>query len=60
MTLDEALEYWAVHDYWGTQTEVLTDWHAVSNDEEGIIAYFAKREDAYRWRLSMVNRTLNQ
>ena len=59
-TLDAALERWQVHD-----PETLWEnghgpfgWYAVSNDD-GIIAYFGREEDAYRFRLAEVNRQLN-
>lgn len=37
---------------------VIGDWYAVVNDE-GIIAYFGKQSDAYRFRLAEINRVLN-
>ena len=59
-TLDDALEDWAVHEpgMWEND-QGPKGWWAVSNDDESIVAYFAKPEDAYRWRLDMINRDLN-
>lgn len=34
------------------------DWYAVCNDE-GIVAYFADSTDAFRFRLSEINRALS-
>lgn len=34
------------------------DWHAVA-DDDGIIAYFSKPEDAFRFRLSLINSIIN-
>ena len=36
----------------------LKDWFAVSNNE-GIIAYFGREDDAYMFRLDYINRILN-
>ena len=36
----------------------LGEWYAVCNDN-GIIAYFGKEVDAYRFRLDYINRILN-
>lgn len=40
------------------QTPTLGEWYAVCNDN-GIIAYFGKEVDAYRFRLDYINRILN-
>lgn len=59
-TIDDALEDWSVHEpYMWENDGGPKGWWAVSNAEEGIVAYFFKPEDAYRWRLSMINRDLN-
>jgi len=34
-------------------------WWAVSTDDDGIIAYFHKEEDACRFRLNYINTLLN-
>lgn len=36
----------------------LKDWVAVANDD-GIIAYFGERSEAFRFRLDYINRILN-
>jgi hypothetical protein len=36
-----------------------SDWYAVCNDDGGIIAYFWKEVDTYRFRLDYINRILN-
>lgn len=60
--LDGMLERWTVHDDWDNEQTAAKEqwqgWYAVSNDD-GIVAYFGDRDDAYRWRLSMINRDLN-
>lgn len=60
MTIEEALEKWQVHEpgMWENDTGP-QGWWAVSNDDDGIVAYFAQPSDAYRWRLDQVNRDLN-
>jgi len=58
-TLDEMLDVWSVHDpgrYEGG--ECPKGWYPVSNND-GIVAYFAKEEDAFRFRLAEINRELN-
>ena len=35
------------------------DWYAVATDDDGIIAYFFKESDAYRFCLDYINRQLN-
>jgi hypothetical protein len=60
-TLEELLEIWAVMapGTWDNEsTETLGDWYAVSNDD-GIVAYFGNEQDAFRFRLAEINRTLN-
>ena len=58
-TLDESLETWQVlEDGMWENEQGPEGWHAVCNDE-GIVAYFSCHEDAYRYRLFMVNRDLN-
>jgi len=34
-------------------------WYAVATDDDGIIAYFCKEKDAFRFRLDLINRHLN-
>jgi len=60
MTLDEALEEWQVDEpgMWEND-QGPKGWWAVSNSNDSIVAYFLKPEDAYRWRLDMINRDLN-
>lgn len=59
-TLEDTLKNWQVDapGMWENDTGP-KNWYAVSNDNEGIIAYFAKEKDALRFRLDMVNRDLN-
>lgn len=59
-TLDQLLEYWYVLDpgMWENDKGP-EDWFAVGNEDKGIIAYFWNQEDAYRFRLSQINLTLN-
>lgn len=35
------------------------DWYAVGTDDDGVIAYFFRESDAYRFRLDYINRKLN-
>ena len=35
------------------------DWYAVCTDDDGIISYFMRESDAYRFRLDYINRQLN-
>jgi hypothetical protein len=58
--IDDALEDWQVDEpgMWENGSGP-KGWWAVSNSDESIVAYFAKPEDAYRWRLSMENKDLN-
>ena len=56
--LDAALEEFVVHEEWENDVRGLENWWAVSN-ENGIIAYFGKEEDAFRFRLAEINRALN-
>jgi hypothetical protein len=59
-TIDDALECWQVDEpgMWEND-QGPHGWWAVSNDDDSIVAYFAKPEDAYRWRLDQINRDLN-
>ncbi len=60
-TLEDLLEEWAVMfpGMWENEnSEKLGDWYAVSNND-GIIAYFGNESDAFRFRLSEINRILN-
>lgn len=59
MTLDEALDKWQVAEpgMWENDKGPV-GWYAVM-DDDGIVAYFANGADAYRWRMSMVNRDIN-
>ena len=57
--LKEALEIWAVLEPGAWENDLgPVDFYAVSNDE-GIIAYFDQRKDAYRFRFAEINRLLN-
>lgn len=63
MTLEDALDRWAVHapGMWENELSdhpLIKDWYAVTNTV-GIVAYFGKEEDANRFRLAEVNRSLN-
>ena len=59
LDLDAALERWQVHEpgMWENDNGP-EDWYAVSNDV-GIVAYFGDAADAYRHRITMINRDLN-
>jgi hypothetical protein len=60
-TLEDLLEDWDVLEpgTWENEnSEYLGNWYAVSNDE-GIVAYFGKEDDALRFRLAEINRVLN-
>ena len=35
------------------------DWYAVGTEDDGIISYFMRESDAYRFRLDYINRQLN-
>lgn len=59
--IEDLLEEISVMEYglWENDaSDVLKGWYAVSNDE-GIIAYFGREEDAYMFRLDYINRILN-
>lgn len=58
-TLEMLLEVWAVMEpgLWENETGP-KGWYAVSNDD-GIVAYFGKEADAFRFRLAEINRELN-
>ncbi len=59
-TLEELLEEWSVippgmwENVFGPE-----GWYAVSNND-GIIAYFGKEEDAFAFRLDKINTILNR
>ena len=59
MNLDELLESWSVlpSGQWDND-QGPTDWYAVAN-EAGIVAYFLREQDAFRFRLAEINRALN-
>lgn len=40
-------------------TPLLGEWWAVCTDDDGIIAYFLKEVDAFRFRLSYINAILS-
>ena len=58
--LDELLQ-WRVYPPGGRENELdntkLTEWWAIGNDD-GITAYFRNGLDAFRFRLSEINRKL--
>ena len=60
--LDDLLDEWQVHSpkCWENELSntILKDWYAVSN-KKGIVAYFGNGKDAFRFRLSEINRKLN-
>ncbi len=61
--IDDLLEEWSVHypGVWEndlSKSLLLDGWYAVSNNS-GIIAYFSKESDAFRYRLDQINRELN-
>ena len=58
-TLGEMLDVWSVHEpgMWDND-DGPEGWFAVSNND-GIVAYFGKEEDAFRFRLAEINRELN-
>lgn len=53
ITVDFPLEFPPTHP-----EANLTDWYGVAN-EDGIIAYFGREEDAFRFRLDYINGLLN-
>lgn len=59
-SLDMLLEQWSVHapEQWENETGP-PGWYAVSNDTDGIVAYFFREADAFRFRLAEINRALN-
>ncbi len=60
MTLDDALENWMVHAPGLWENDVgPKDWWAVSDENNGIVAYFGNEIDAFRHRLAMINRDMN-
>ena len=57
--LDELLEEISVlDDFENDSSSALEGWSAVVTDE-GIIAYFSASEEAFHFRLSLINRILN-
>jgi len=62
MNLNDLLEEISVIDPYQWENEMsdsaIQSWHAVT-DETGIIAYFGKETDAFRFRLSLINARLN-
>lgn len=59
-TLDDLLENWTVDapGLWENDSGP-KDWYAVSNDDEGIVAYFEHEKDAFGFRLYKINQILN-
>ena len=59
-TLEELLEDWSVlpPGTWENKSGP-QDWYAVCNDD-GIVAYFAKEQDAFIFRLDKINTELNR
>ena len=53
ITVEYPLEFPPKHEF-----ADLTDWYGVAN-EEGIIAYFGRESDAFRFRLDYINQLLN-
>jgi hypothetical protein len=58
-TLDDLLDLWTVMEPGNWENEDGPEgWYAVTNDE-GIVAYFGNESDAFRFRLSEINRIMN-
>jgi len=59
-TLEDLLEEWSVlpPGLWENETGP-KDWYAVSNND-GIVAYFGKEQDAFAFRLDKINTELNR
>lgn len=58
--LEGLLENWSVDAPGMWENDIgPTEWYAVSNDVDGIVAYFLHEADARRVRLSEINRILN-
>ena len=61
-TLDELLEYWGVMWPGGWENDLsdtsIGDWWAVMNDDDGIVAFFWREEDADRYRMFEIGRAL--
>ena len=61
--LDDLLDEWWVYSPggWknGLSETILKDQYAVSNNKD-IVAYFSNGKDAFRFRLSEINRILNR
>jgi hypothetical protein len=60
-SLDQLLEHISVHGpgMWEND-QGPPGWHAVSHGDLSIVAYFAFEQDAYRYRLDLINRLLNE
>ena len=60
MSLDDWLEYVQVDapGMWENDKGPL-EWYAVSDPDLGVIAYFAREVDAFRFRLDYINRQMN-
>lgn len=58
-SLDELLETWCVYGpgVWEND-DGPEGWWGVAN-EDGIVAYFGREADAFRFRLAEINRALN-
>lgn len=57
--LDSMCEVWVVFPPGSWENDVgPKGWYAVAN-EGGIVAYFGKADDAFRFRLAEINRALN-
>ena len=59
-TLDDLLQVWTVDapGMWENDSGP-KEWYAVSNDDEGIVAYFEHEKDAFGFRLYKINQALN-
>jgi hypothetical protein len=60
--MEDLLEAWTVlwPGTWGSDDAAEPKgWFAVCNDDDGIVAYFGKEADAFRFRLAEINRALN-
>lgn len=58
------LDYVQVHSPGQWENDDITlmerNWWAVSTNDESIIAYFAYKNDAFRFRLDYINKKLNK
>lgn len=63
--MEKDIDYWLdeYHVYLPEELNNYPDglrgWYAVESPEQGIMAYFANESDAFRFRLSEINRRLN-